>query len=481
MSDPLTASKARAFAGGIDQVLSSLSNGLIIYAIAVVTSIANFGRLGLVMTLLAAALGVLRGALGTPLLLSSAKAVADVRREGGYAVMTALFIAPVIGIPMVVVAGSAMRTEALALLLATPVVLVQDVLRYIAIAGGRSAIAAIWDGTWFAGSAALLVVSWVQLPHITATFLVGAWGVLALIALVGLLVGVRVGPRLAGYGEWMVHSWKDRVRYGTEAGLEQVTVFVVLLFVTLALSPAVTAAIRGATAMLAPLAVLAGAVPLIVISEGARLTMRPRQVWRILVGVTTALSLAAVTLGLGIHFMPHKWGELLLGATFAVTQQIAPIIACEYALGGWAIAVAIHLRTFNRSRDALGLKVGSVAVTLLISLGAATAFGTASGVALGMAFATAFVASIALLWFRPWAHTDDVNSPIPQNYSPYTWRRRLIARGAKAMGHSDICLQPGRDHPLHRGAGQSTITKVVANDHPDQPSLSATVGIDSRR
>lgn len=438
MERPSTFSKARALAGGIDQVFSSLSNGLIIYAIAVVTSVADFGRIGLVMTLLAAAIGVQRGALGTPLLLSSAKSATDVRREGGYAVTTALIIAPVVGILMVTVAGSAVRTEALLLLLATPAVLVQDVLRYIAIAEGRSYIAAIWDGVWSAGSVLLLVGTWLKLPHITASFLLCAWGLLALVALVGMLVNVRVSPRLAGYREWMADGWRHRVRYGTEAGLEQVTVFAVLLFVTLALSPAVTAAVRGATAVLAPVAILASAVPLIVISEGTRLTMRPEQVWRILVRITAAMSLAAVMLGVVLYFLPLRWGEFLLGATFAATQQIVPIIACEYAIGGWAIAVAIYLRTFNRSRDALALKVGYVAVMLLTSLGAAVAFRTASGVALGMVAATAFVATMAMLRFRPWASDDDVMDRSPHVRRPADPKRQVLTLRVNSVARRQL-------------------------------------------
>ena len=395
-------SKARALSGGLDQVFSSLSNGLIVYALAVVTSMADFGRVGLVMTLLAAALGVLRGALGTPLLLSSAKSVTEIRREGQYAVTTALLLAPIVGIAMVAVAGSTIRAQAVLLLLACPAVFVQDVLRYIAIAEGRSHIAAIWDGMWFVGSALLLVGTWLEIPYITANFLLCAWSVLALVSLLGLLTAVKAVPRVAGYVDWIADGWRHRVRYGTEAGLEQVTVFGVLLFVTLTLAPSVTATIRGATAVLAPVAILASAVPLIVISEGARRTMRPTQVWRILIRVTSAMSLAAVMLGVILHLVPARWGEFLLGATFAAAQQIVPIIACEYAVGAWAVAVAIYLRTFNRSRDALGLKVGYVAVMMLTSLGAAVMFRTAAGVALGMVAASAFVAAMALLWFRPW-------------------------------------------------------------------------------
>lgn len=92
MEQPPRLSRARALAGGVDQVFSSLSNGLIIYAIAVVTPVADFGRVGLVMTLLAAAIGVLRGALGTPLLLSSAKSPTDIRQEGGYAFATVVCV-----------------------------------------------------------------------------------------------------------------------------------------------------------------------------------------------------------------------------------------------------------------------------------------------------------------------------------------------------------------------------------------------------
>ncbi|MDT5359797.1 MAG: hypothetical protein QOC69_1559, partial [Mycobacterium sp.] len=153
---------------------------------------------------------------------------------------------------------------------------------------------------------------------------------------------------------------------------------------------------------------------------------------------TLGMSLAAVTLGFVLYFLPLKWGEFLLGATFAATQQIVPIIACEYALGGWAIAVAIYLRTFNRSRDALGLKVGYVAVMLLTSLGAAVAFRTASGVALGMVAATAFVATMALLWFRPWARDDDVIARLPHVRLPADPKRRVLTRAADSVARPKL-------------------------------------------
>ena len=118
MTEPPTKSKLRALSGAMDQVFSSLSNGLIIYAIAVVASVGDFGRIALLMTLLAAAIGVLRGSLGTPLLLSSARSVEDVRREGSFAATTALVVAPIVGISMILVSDAAIRPELFLLLAA---------------------------------------------------------------------------------------------------------------------------------------------------------------------------------------------------------------------------------------------------------------------------------------------------------------------------------------------------------------------------
>src|ERR1700758_3106280 len=312
MTEGLSMSKVRAVSGAADQVFSRLSNGLIIYAVAVVTATQNFGQIVLLLTLLAAAIGVLRGALGTPLLLTAGRARSDIRREGSFAVTSALLVSPIVGGVMWAVEGSGIRLPAMLIIVATPIVLVEDVLRYVAIALGRPHVAALWDGVWFAGSAALLVATWLHLPVAITAFLIGGWTALAFLALVGMLLSIRVAPRLRQYPSWISDGWQRRARYGADSGLEQTTLFAVLLFVAVVLSPEVVAALRGAMALLAPLAIAANAIPLVVIPGSRRLNMPPPRVWSSLARIALVSTSATILIGVALFFMPLTVGELVL-------------------------------------------------------------------------------------------------------------------------------------------------------------------------
>jgi hypothetical protein len=403
MAKDFSTSKFRALSGAADQLFSSLSNGLIVYAVAVVTPTENFGQIALLLTLLTAAIGVLRGALGTPLLLMAGRARSEIRREGSFAVTTALLISPIVGGLIWIVAGSGILVPAILIVIATPIVLAEDVLRYVAIAQGRAHLAAFWDGVWLAGSAALLVATWVHLPVATTTYLIGGWTALAFLALVGLLVGVHVGPRLRQYRAWISDGWQHRARYGTESGLEQTMLFAVLLFVAVILSPEATAALRGASALLAPVAIASSAVPLVVIPESKRLDMPPPRVWNALARIALVVSSGSLLIGAAIYLMPPAVGELVLGRTFEAAQAIVPIFAFEYAIATWIFAVIYFLRTFNRSADVLKLKIVWILVMLVTVVSGALLFRTAAGVAVGIATAATFIAAMALLRFKPWA------------------------------------------------------------------------------
>ena len=65
---------------------------------------------------------------------------------------------------------------------------------------------------------------------------------------------------MRGFGRWIRTDWGHRLRYGIDAGLEQGTIFVMLALVALLISPVATAALRGATALMAPSAVLTAAL-----------------------------------------------------------------------------------------------------------------------------------------------------------------------------------------------------------------------------
>ena len=398
MTEGLPRSEVRAVSFSTDQIFFTLSNLVIIFAIAVVNTPERFGQIGLLLTLLAAAVGVSHGSLGRPLLLTGARSQAEVRREGSFAVTTALLVSPIIGGVMWAVTGPTPHLPAILIIIATPIVIVEDVLRYVAVAQGRPGVAARWDGIWFAGSTTLLVATWLHLPIATTNYLIGAWTALALVALVGMLVTVRVGPRLRDYPAWISDGWQRRARDGTDSGLGRMALFAVLLFATVVLSSDVSATLLGATALLAPVATAACAVPSVAMPN-----MTPQQAWSALARTASVAMSATILIGVTLFLLPGSVGELLLGPTFEDAQAIIPIVALACAMATWIIAVTIHLRTFHRSADALTITLSYPLLTLATALAGGLLFHTAAGISVGVATATTFVTAVALFRYKPWA------------------------------------------------------------------------------
>ncbi|MGO9354577.1 MAG: hypothetical protein ACLP3C_28430 [Mycobacterium sp.] len=442
MTEGSSMSKVRAVSSGAHQVFCGLSNGLVIYAVAVVTVAQNFGQIAVLLTLLAAAIGVLRGALGTPLLLMAGRARSDIRREGSFAFTSALLVSPIVASVMWAVQGSGIRLPAILIIVATPFVLVKDVLRQVAIAEGRPHVATRWDGVFFAGSAALLVAAWLHLPVATTSYLIGGWTALTVLALVGMLIAIRIAPRLKQCPAWIAKGWKDRARYGIDSGLQQTTAFAVLLFTAVVVSPGATAALRGATALLAPVAIVVSAIQSGVIAESKRLNMPPAQTWSSLARITLVSTSATILLGLVLALLPGTVGELLLGPTFEATRAIISVVAFGYAIGAWIIALPIWLLTSNRSADALMLKASYALVMVVTALGGAALFRTAVGVAVGLVTATTFVTALALLRFKPWATTGPSRPDHRQRVAPYS------SHAAGAVAAPNDLVQVGMPRPL---------------------------------
>ncbi len=396
--------------GTLDQVFSSVSNGLILFALAVVAGVDEFGRISLMFTLLAAAVGLLRGALGTTLLLSAGREDRVIREHGGHAVAAALLAGAVMGVIVLVFGlSSGITTETYTLALAVPVVLMQDVLRYVAITVNSPHLAALWDGLWCAASVVLLMLTWTSPGWLTTEWLVGGWCAMALIALLGLMFHLRVRPRFTGLGAWLRDGGRDRLRYGVDAGLEQVTVFIVLVLVASWVDPEAVAAVRGATAVLAPLAIVMTAVPLLVIPESARSGRHPVQTWRLLVKVAVGLSAIAAIAGVILRVLPDGIGRMLLGDSFAPTREIIVVMSVQYALSAWVVVLGIHLKVANRSAEALAMKVFLVVTTLIAVIVGIVAGHSSMAVAVSFTIATAVVAVVAAIWLQPWREPPSAN------------------------------------------------------------------------
>ncbi|MGA7053828.1 MAG: hypothetical protein WBZ37_21675 [Mycobacterium sp.] len=351
------------------------------------------------ITALIAILAAQRGALGTPLLLKSDKTTERIRREGSFALLAGLVIGcAVLGV--MVTLGSTVGLPAVLLAVSAPIVSCQDVLRFVAIAEGRPHVAATWDGVWFLGTVLLLVSAWLKLS--TVPWLIGGWAGFGLIALAGMAADLRMLPRLDGFGRWARIGWQHRVRYGIDAGLEQATVFLVLALVAAMLSPTATAALRGATVLLAPIAILATSLQLIVISESTRNSAQPRTVWFASLRLMVAIAALTVVGGVVLCSLPVSVGAYLLGPSFQPAQHVLPIVVVEYCATAVAFVLGIFLKTFNRSSDVMRFKIASMMITLVASTCAALLFHSASGVAVGLAVGTILASSLGLAYYAPW-------------------------------------------------------------------------------
>ncbi|OBB73337.1 hypothetical protein [Mycobacterium sp. 852014-52144_SCH5372336] len=410
----LSVHRLRAVSGALDQVFFSIGNGVIVFALAVVSSPQQFGHIAILMTMLVAVMGCLRGVLGTPLLLKADQGRERITREGSYALTSVLVIGPVVAVTIVILGadiGGAVFLGA-----AAPFVLAHDVLRYVAIADARPHVAAIWDGIWCIGTVTLLVMAW-RHEFMTASVLLGAWGLLALVALFGLSMNLRVSPRLEGSAAWLKAGLMHRVRYGADSGLEQVTVFAVLTLVAVLVSPTATAALRGATALLAPIGLFGNAIQVVVIPESTRRASQPAAVWRVMSRIAIASALAiAIFGGLVRSVVPAHIGVLLLGDSWNISRQILPVTVVEYVATCVAVSLAVFLRTFNRSADALKLRIAMTVAAIGGAAVSAVVFRDAIGVAIGLAVAAMLVAGVALAWFGPWrpharAGSVDITEP----------------------------------------------------------------------
>jgi hypothetical protein len=353
--------------------------------------------------LLTAGVGCMRGALGTPLLLKAADGTDQIRREGSYAMTAALAVCPpLVGGMWLLLEGRELGTPIILVAIATPVVMVQDVLRYVVISEGRPHVAAIWDGLWLLGSVGLLISTWAGARFVDANVLIAGWTVLAAAALLGLAINLRLLPRFRGFFRWLATGWQHRLRYGIHAGLEQGGLFVAVTLVTVFVGPVATAALRGAMALMAPLAILTSALPLVVIPESTRRSATRKQVWRGLTKVAVAASTATVIAGLVFRLLPDSVGKLLLGNTFGLTQQIILIMALQYAIGMWGASLRVYLMTFNRSAAMLATKLSYVIVGGGFFVGGGMLFHSAMGAAAGIAIASALTTTVSLAWFTPW-------------------------------------------------------------------------------
>lgn len=401
--------RVRAVSSTLDTAMSSASNGLIVMAVARVTSVDAFGVASLLFAAMAAALCVVRGAAGTPIMLAAGRGPADLRKEAGFATTGVIVFAMIVSFAVALTA-TLMGEPALGLIFALviPLVLVVDVFRYSVISASKPHVALLWDGVWALGSAVVFAISIVNRSALTENGVLLAWTGLAGFCLAGLAFTSGLRPHFSGIRPWWQKGFGARIRFGIEAGLEQITVIAILAMASAAAGAAAAAALRGASVLVSPFAILIGALPLVVIPESVRDGKSVDVVWRQLCRIGALLSVAIVVVGTALCFLPGDVGRLILGDSWPLARSVLPIVLAEYLGVTWMSISMGFLRFQGKSHQLLITRVAFAVTSIVLCTVIGVVTRSAQGVAAGLATTAIGTALVLAVVFRP-AHSESVD------------------------------------------------------------------------
>lgn len=385
-SSPVQNGGSSALLTSLDQVLSSGSNALMVFSLARISSVEQFGVVALLVAGVAAVLGFNRGALGTPLLLTSNLQRHWVVAEARYASSWALG-SGVLAAAAVATVGVAFGQSGIGLAFAAciPVVLVQDVLRFASIAVGQPMIAVRSDAFWAATMTVVFVVTLFESLGTSPLLVICAWGTGAVASTLFIAIPLQVTLPRERLGEWWRRYRRARLRFGALYTAIQASAFFVTLIVTVFIGSAAAAGVRGAAAIFGPIAMLVSALPLVFIPHARRTAGPAASQWRVLMLASIVSSGFTLLVTVMLVLTPSWLGSALLGDTWGLAHSLIPMIGVESAAMCWIVSVYSFFQAQGDSRRVVHLNVVQCLLQLTLCLGAALFVGTAAGIAAALA------------------------------------------------------------------------------------------------
>ena len=378
-----------------DQVLSSLSNVLVVLAVARSSEVDMFGRFALAYTVVTAGLAVARGCLGTPLLLQAGAPATERQRSVGLSMTAGVALGLAFAI-------AALATLALsgdvglgwALAVGTMVLVVQDVLRFALLSAQRPAEAAAYDALWAVVAGGVYAAT-VALPGtLSPTTILLFWAGGGLLSAIGLAFASRATPSVRGLVGWWREDAGHRVRFGLEAGIGTTASLLVLSVATWLVGPDSTAALRGAATLMGPLSLLMAAIPLTVIPRARAGRVPPAAIWRRLRVIAAGMSAIALLVGVGAALLPKAIGQLLLGPSWEVTSHVLPFTGLEYAGVAWLSVMYTLLRAVGRSDRLLRHRILYAVASVVATVVAGVVWQGTRPIAAGLALAAVSCAAV---------------------------------------------------------------------------------------
>ena len=382
----------------VDQVLSSASNALMVFALAQVSSAGQFGIIAVLITLVTACTRFNRGALGTPLLLTSNLKNRQIVVEADYAVAWSLYHGALGGV-LILTMGAVFHRPWIGLAFAAclPVVLAQDVLRLTAIGLGRPRLALMADASWVASMLGIFVANLFGVRQ-PAEFSICLWGLSAVISTAMLAVKLRVAPHHSGILDWWRTDWLARVRFGSFYSIGQIGYVFITLAAVITAGSVAAAGIRGALTLLGPIAVLLAAMPMVFIPHAARAGNSVGDQWRLLNRTSLATSVLTLIATGCLMAVPARVGAAVLGASWQETLSVIPYIGVTWAAMCWATSFFTFFQAQGASRTVFRFSMVLVGLQVTTCFAAGSVFGTAIAIASWLAVCTCVIVLAGMLW-----------------------------------------------------------------------------------
>lgn len=380
----------------VDQGLSSMSNVALTVLVARSVSARQFGAFGIVIVVYQLCLGSHRALVTEPVLVyhgAATQGSQDLSHTG----RSSLLLSSAMGLTVALSAtlfDDALRLGLLVLGLSLPLLLLQDLMRYLAFRRAAPRFAFFLDAVWLLGQIILVAVLVTVGRPLTVASLAGVW-------CVGCLLSVVVGMRASGF-RWT--STPDRwirsqldlgfpylIEFGIVAGMGQM----VLLFIAPLTDLSSVGSVRGALTFFGPINIVFSGLVTVIVPEGGRLRETPRRFWTALIAASVSLALCALALLVVGLALPGRAGSLLFGDAWpGIHAVLLPIGIAQIVSGAFAGATA-GVRALRAARLSLRIRVINIPILTILPLGGAALFGIS-----GFAWASATaVACTGVVWW----------------------------------------------------------------------------------
>jgi O-antigen/teichoic acid export membrane protein len=417
-------SHARRLGWGLaDQALSSVTNFALSVLVARAVGISSFGAFGLAFTTYSLALGATRAFCSDPMgVRFSATDTETWRRGARQSTGAALVLGTLTGLICAAAAlafTGTLRDSLLALALPMPGLIVQDTWRTAFFSNRRGSSAFANDLMWGVAQVILVGVVWFS-GHKTAPMFVLAWGGAANVAAVFGFMQARLLPRPLATWRWL-RSMRDLsprflVEFTARGAANSGSMYMAGAFGGLAAA----GALRGAQVVLGPMNILNMGITAPAITEAVHLSKRSLQrMLQFTVVVGGSLTLASIVFGVGMYFLPDRYGHALLRHSWRPAHHVILAYAVVSAAAGMLTGATVGLRALAAAKRSLRARL----ITGIVALPATTVgayLGGANGAAIGLGIALWLG---GILWWRSLidelgTHAIARRAPLPAGAEP---------------------------------------------------------------